>query len=204
MRACPRSREVADSTIPSTIYTFDYLGAMVNLRQTISERFAFGASATNVFRPLSRGLSHMGSLSSALRPNSFTRGNRVAPLPPSGAGQAAVDAAAAAILAEVVASGRASASHTQCQPFQPAGAGGTQPGASSGGGNAQGLLIIEELDDNVQGAGTSLTSGQGGTTTVTSAEATRRVSEATHREFQALTPRNSSEVAQPQAQRTPL
>ena len=103
----------------------------------------------------------MGSISSFRGPNSFTRSNRVAPLPPNGAGagQAAIDAATAAIIAEasrggnpgITGGGRAGgASQTQCRPFQPAGAGGTQPGAGSDNDDANGLLVIEELDDDVQ------------------------------------------------------
>ena len=57
--------------------------------------------------------------------------------------------------------------------LQPAGAGGTQPGA---GGSNNGLLVIEELDDDVQArVETFALPGQGaGPTSLTAAEAARR------------------------------
>ena len=136
---------------------------MISMRRS----FAAGASASttlsaNLFRPtlLSRGISHMGSLGSALRTTShagatsFTRSNRVAPLPPSGGGaaQAAIDAATAAIIAEATRGGHpgAASTHTKCMPFQPTGAGGTQPGTGRDNGDAHGLLVVEELDSDVQ------------------------------------------------------
>ena len=135
--------------------------AMINLRRTFAAGATSSNLSTNVFRPLSRGISHMGFLGSALRPSprgatSSTRSNRVGPLPPNGAGvgQAAIDAATAAIIAEASRGGHldvgragGASTHTQCRPFQPAGAGGTQPGADSESGDAHGLLVIEELDD---------------------------------------------------------
>ena len=136
--------------------------AMINLRRTFAAGATSSNLSTNVFRPLSRGISHMGLLGSALRPSprgatSSTRSNRVGPLPPNGAGvgQAAIDAATAAIIAEASRGGHldvgrpagGASTHTQCRPFQPAGAGGTQPGADSESGDAHGLLVIEELDD---------------------------------------------------------
>ena len=165
---------------------------MLSMRRT----FAAGASASttlsaNLFRPtlLSRGISHMGSLGSALRPashgaTSFTRSNRVAPLPPSGDGatQAAIDAATAAIIAEAArgAGGHpgAASTHTKCMPFQPTGAGGTQPGTRRDNGDAHGLLVVEELDNDVQAHGVSSFAPLGrradGSSSLTVAEAARR------------------------------
>ena len=163
---------------------------IISMRRT----FAAGASASttlsaNLFRaPLSRGISHMGSLGSALRTTShagatsFTRSNRVAPLRPRGDGatQAAIDAATAAIIAEATRGGHpgAASTLTKCMPFQPNGAGGTQPGTGRDNGDAHGLLVVEELDNDVQAHGVKLFAppGQGaeGPSSLTVAEAARR------------------------------
>ena len=198
--------------------------AMRSMRRTFAAGATSSTLSTNLFRPLSRGISHMGSLSSALRPSprgatsfaptSFTRSNRVAPLPPSGAGagQAAIDAATAAIIAEAsrgghTGGGRAggASTHTKCLPFQPAGAGGTQPGAGGDNNGAHGLLVIEELDDDVQArVRTFALPGQGaGATSLTAAEAARRAAFA-----DMLAPSNmptsGARLQRAPSQRTPL
>ena len=193
--------------------------AMRSLRRTFAAGATSSNLSTNLFRPLSRGISHMGSISSFRGPNSFTRSNRVAPLPPNGAGagQAAIDAATAAIIAEasrggnpgITGGGRAGgASQTQCRPFQPAGAGGTQPGAGSDNDDANGLLVIEELDDDVQARVKSFAlPSEGGA--VAAAEVVRRsaFADMLAPSNAPLDTRNTSDLDRPQrtpSQRTPL
>ena len=191
--------------------------AMRSMRRTFAAGATSSTLSTNLFRPLSRGISHMGSLGSSLRPSprgtstSFTRSNRVAPLPPSGAGagQAAIDAATAAIIAETSRGGHpgggravGASTHTKCLPFQPAGAGGTQPGA--GGGN-NGLLVIEELDDDVQArVETFALPGQrAGPTSLTAAEAARRAAFADMLAPSDM-PTSGARLQRTPSQRTPL
>ena len=67
---------------------------------------------------------------------------------------------------------------TKCMPFQPTGAGGTQPGTGRGNGDAHGLLVVEELDNDVQANGVKSFAPPGqradGSSSSTVAEAARR------------------------------